>query len=154
MNRPMSASLSATLAAVALLVPALSIAGQNTEQLSAKLKGKNEVPGPGDPNGKGEIFVAVKPPKGKVCFQLEFSRIQDPSAGHIHRGADDVAGPIKVELFSDPAGIPGPTAEACVKDLKRKLLKKIANRPERFYVNLHNTSYPDGAIRGQLGPAL
>ena len=63
-------------------------------------------------------------------------------------------GPVKVTLFDDPVGIPGPTAEGCIKNVKRKLVRKLAKTPEAFYVNLHNGDYPDGAIRGQLGPAL
>ena len=123
-------------------------------QLSAKLKGANEVPGPGDPNGKGEIFMTVNKKRHKICFALTFKKIQDPVAGHIHRGAADVAGPVKVELFSDPAGLPGPSAEGCVKNLKRRFLRRLSNHADRFYVNLHNGDYPDGAIRGQLVEAL
>ena len=33
------------------------------------------------------------------------------------------------------------------------MLKRIAKSPEKFYVNVHNAAYPDGAIRGQLGLA-
>jgi hypothetical protein len=124
-------------------------------QLSAQLKGNEEVPGPGDPNGKGEAFVNVKRKKRKVCFQLEFKKIGPPTAGHIHKGAEGVAGPVKVTLFEDPEGLPVPGAvEGCVRDLKRRLIRKLAKRPGKFYVNLHNEEYPDGAIRGQLGPAL
>lgn len=152
MTRKLSLAGAVAALAVALAIPADAAAP--AVQLSAKLKGANEVPGPGDPNGKGDIFVAVRKAQRKVCFQLEFKRIQDPTAGHIHRGGPDDAGPVKIELFSGPAPLPGPTAEGCVKNLKRKLLRRITNRPERFYVNLHNDDYPDGAIRGQLGPAL
>lgn len=122
-------------------------------KLTAKLKGSEEVPGPGDRNGRGEISMSVKRAQRTICFQLAFERIQDPTAGHIHKGADGVSGPIKVTLFTDSAGIPGPTAEGCVRRLGRKLLRRIARRPERFYVNLHNPEFPDGAIRGQLEKA-
>lgn len=143
------------LAALAITVPGLSTAGGGgASQLSAKLKGNNEVPGPGDPNGKGEVFIAVKASKGKVCFQIGFSKIQDPIAAHIHKGDTDVAGPVKVLLFEDLDGVPGPTVEGCAKNQKKSLLKRIEDKPERFYVNLHNPDYPDGAIRGQLKPAL
>ena len=135
-----------------LVVPALSSAAA-TKSLEATLKGKEEVPGPGDKNGKGEIAVTTKAKKGKVCFALEFSQIEDPVAGHIHKGADGVAGDVKVTLFEDPAGIPGPTAEGCIKDLREKLVRNIGKTPEKYYVNLHNAEFPDGAIRGQLAPA-
>jgi hypothetical protein len=136
----------------ALTLPAADAAAPAV-QLSAKLKGAKEVPGPGDPNGKGEIFVAVKKQKRKVCFELRFRKIEDPEAGHIHKGGRNDAGPVKVLLFEDRAGLPGRRFEDCVKG-KRKTLRKIARNPERYYVNIHNDDYPDGAIRGQLKPAL
>lgn len=141
------------LVATMLLAPALAGAG-GTTQLSAKLKANEEVPGPGEKGGSGEIFVTVKPKKEKLCFQLEFRKIGPPKAGHIHKGVDGEAGPVKVTLFEDSAGLPGPTAEDCVKNLRKRLLRKVAKSPQRFYVNLHNEEFPDGAIRGQLEPAL
>ena len=145
--------LTALASAAALALPAVSPAGPNsTTQLSAQLKGNQEVPGPGDPNGKGEGFFSVKPKKGKVCFQLSWEKIDQPSAGHIHKGVKGEAGDIKVLLFDQTP--PTSTVEDCVKNLKKKLLKRIAAHPENFYVNVHNAAYPDGAIRGQLGLAL
>ena len=140
------------LVGVVLVVPALSSAAA-TKSLTATLKGKEEVPGPGDKNGRGEIAVTTKPKRGKVCFQLEFSQIENPLAGHIHKGVSGVSGAIKVTLFEDAAGIPGPTAEGCVTDLRRRLVRNIGRTPEKYYVNLHNAEFPDGAIRGQLAPA-
>ena len=142
----------ALLLGVALLVPALAAAA-GSKTATATLKGKSEVPGPGDKNGKGEATVTSKPKQQKVCFVLEFEQIENPTAAHIHKGSADVAGPIKVELFSDPAGLPGPTAEGCVEDVRKKLVRNIRRTPEKFYVNLHNTEFPDGAIRGQLEAA-
>lgn len=139
----------ALLLGIALLVPTLSAAA-GAKTSTATLKGKSEVPGPGDKNGKGEVTVTAKPKQQKVCFQLEFSQIEDPVAGHIHKGSADVAGPVKVTLFEDPAGIPGPTAEGCIDDVRKKLVRNIRRTPEKYYVNLHNTEFPDGAIRGQL----
>ncbi|MFI5121274.1 MAG: CHRD domain-containing protein [Vicinamibacteria bacterium] len=139
------------LVAVALAIPALSVAGNNTTELEAKLKGQNEVPGPGAQKGKGEIHVFVKPTQSKLCFNFEVSKLDPITAGHIHKGDTETAGPVKVTLFEDQQGLEGTgNYEGCVKKLKAKLLKKIAKAPEKFYVNLHTLDYPDGAIRGQL----
>jgi hypothetical protein len=126
--------------------------GGGGEQLSAKLKGKSEVPGPGDENGKGEAFLSVNPEKGKICWQVSWVKIEAPMAAHIHKGAPDDAGPVKVLLFDETP--PTDTAEGCARKLEPKLVEKIAAKPERFYVNVHNEEFPDGAIRGQLAPAL
>jgi hypothetical protein len=140
------------LGAVGLMVPALS--GAAATQLSAKLKGNEEV-GDGDKNGRGEVFMAVKKPrKRKLCFQLSWGKIEPPTAAHIHKGAKGADGPIKVTLFEDANGVPGETAEGCVKKIRKRIAKKLKKAPEKYYVNVHNAEFPDGAIRGQLGPAL
>jgi hypothetical protein len=125
---------------------------QSSEQVSAELDGKQEVPGPGDPNGRGEAFASVKTKKRKLCFQVSWVKIEAPVAAHIHKGAEGDAGPVKVLLFDQTP--PTDIVEGCVKNVQKKLLKKIARNPQRFYVNVHNAEYPDGAIRGQLAPAL
>ena len=139
------------LAGTAMLIPALSLAGQNTVEVTAKLKGSEEVPGPGDNKGKGEIQVFLKAKKEKVCFNLEISKLDPVMAGHIHKGVEGVAGKIKVTLFETE--ILGEGAyEGCTRNVKSKLIAKMAEVPEKFYVNLHTAEYPDGAIRGQLTP--
>ena len=41
----------------------------------------------------------------------------------------------------------GPT---CLTGLDKNLLKDIIRNPENYYVNVHNTPFPNGAVRGQL----
>jgi CHRD domain len=138
------------LAAVVAL-PALS---PGATLLGAKLKGSQEVPGPGDPDAKGGIQVSLKTKKKKVCFTLEYRKLDGgASAGHIHRGKKGVAGKIKVPLFEvDPPLAERGSFEGCQKNVKRKLIRRIKRKPENFYVNIHTPEYPDGAIRGQLKP--
>ena len=139
----------AAIAVCAVALPALSLAGRNTIEVTAKLKGNNEVPGPGSPKGKGDISVFLKAKKEKVCFQLEVSKLDTITAGHIHKGTADEAGAVKVTLFDSEIEGTG-NYEGCTADVKSKLIKKIASVPEKFYVNIHTLDYPDGAIRGQL----
>jgi CHRD domain len=140
------------LGAVGLLIPALS--GAAAAQLSAKLKGNQEV-ADGDPNGRGEASVAVKKPsKRKLCFEVSWEKIEPPTAAHIHKGAEGTDGPIKVTLFEDPDGLTVSTVDGCVKKISKRIARKLRKAPESFYVNVHNAEHPDGAIRGQLGLAL
>jgi CHRD domain len=140
------------LGAVGLLIPALS--GAAAAQLSAKLKGNQEV-ADGDPNGRGEASVAVKKPsKRKLCFEVSWEKIEPPTAAHIHKGAEGTDGPIKVPLFEDPDGLTVATVDGCVKKISKRIARKLRKAPESFYVNVHNAEHPDGAIRGQLGLAL
>jgi len=133
----------------ALALPAGSQAAQNTVEVTAKLSGKNEVPGPGDKNGKGKITITLNAAKEKLCFTMRIRKLDGATAGHIHKGDAETAGPVKVTLFDSM--IEGTGAyEGCVKGVSGKLINKIAKKPERFYVNIHNDEFPDGAIRGQL----
>ena len=111
--------------------------------LEASLTGEKEVPGPGDPNGRGDAEVKVH--KAKVCYELEVERIKPANAAHIHRGGPSVAGPVVVELKAPTDG----SSEGC-KAISKKLSKKLREHPWRYYVNVHNDPYPDGAVRGQL----
>ena len=146
----------ALLAGVAALAAVIALPSMSSGAtlLGAKLKGSHEVPGPGDPDAKGGIQLTVKPKKRKVCFTLEYRKLDEGAvAGHIHKGVKGVAGPIKVTLFEvDPPLAERGSFEGCQKNVKRKLLRKIKRRPERYYVNIHTPPYPDGAIRGQLKP--
>jgi CHRD domain-containing protein len=143
--------------AAALTIPALS-AGDGkravVEIIGAELKGQNEVPGPGDPNGRGNVEIKLKKNKQsgkkKVCFDLAWRKLSGANAAHIHKGGEDVAGPIKLLLFEADPELPGEDrVRECVRP-SSKLFRKLKRSPEKYYVNVHNAEYPDGAIRGQL----
>lgn len=124
--------------------------------LKASLTGENEVPGPGDADGRGTAAVALDA-RGRACFRIAWQGIAPPTAAHIHAGAAGVAGPIVVTFFMDRDGFTAPglpatiTAVAgCAEGLDSALLRDIRRRPENFYVNVHNADHPAGAVRGQL----
>ena len=119
--------------------------------LTARLRGANERPGPGDPNGRGEIAMVLLPGSERVCYALHVSRLDNVVAGHIHRGAAGVPGPIVVSLELPPG--PGRFFADCV-EANADLLEAISSAPQNYYVNVHTTTFPAGAIRGQLRPLL
>jgi hypothetical protein len=118
----------------------------------ARLRGDKEVPGPGDPDGRGKAEVNIKAKAGKVCFKLWWDDIATPTLGHIHAGKSDVAGPIVVDLLA------GATPDELEEDNHYRncvsadpaVLANIAAHPRQYYVNVHNPRFPSGAIRGQL----
>ena len=133
---------------IALVVSAVGAALAANSTVSAKLSGKAEEPGPGDDDGSGEAALNLKKKKKKLSFNISFEGIENPVAGHIHKGTKKVAGPIKVTLFENQAGVTSPVS-GTVK-AKKKLIKKIENDPNGWYVNLHTPDFQAGAIRGQL----
>ena len=136
-----------TAAFAAVAIPALA-APPDVAELGAKLKGKEEVPGPGDDKGTGEAQLEVKVAKLKVCYLVEYELSSGTAtAAHVHKGAKGVAGKIVVPLFEEQQQSP---AQDCVKAKKERTLKKIVKNPGDFYVNVHNEQFPEGAIRGQL----
>lgn len=129
-------------AAATLALGAPFALAASTTTLKTSLTGKQEAPGPGDKDGKGQATIRVK--GTKVCYSISWSKIAAPTDGHIHKGAKGNAGPVAVGLFTGKAKKSGcvTTSAATAKALKTS--------PADFYVNFHNKDFPNGAIRGQL----
>lgn len=155
-RRRLSGTLVVAITGLALLVPAAP-ASAAVKTLEASLSGGNaEVPDPGDPNGSGGARVTIDVKKQKLCFTLVVLDITLPTAAaHIHEGAAGVAGGIAVTLEApdeiDGTGIG--LATGCVKNQPRSLLRDIKNNPDQYYVNVHTSDFPGGAVRGQLETA-
>lgn len=132
----------------AALLTAPAVSAPKTVTLTAKLKGANEVPGPGDADGSGKAVIRLNRAKSKVCFNITVNRIDGATAAHIHGGPKGVAGDVVVPLFltaTDEKEIKG-----CVQDVDAEDMAAIRSEPKGFYVNVHNVDHPAGAIRGQL----
>lgn len=144
-----------TLLATAVLVVALAgsasatkIGDHGGKPFSTALTGAAEAPGPGDPDGTGSALITLNQGLAEVCFELEVADIALPATGaHIHRAPAGSPGPVVVPLT--PPGADG-TSSGCV-DADPELIKEIRQSPEAFYVNVHTSEHPPGAVRGQLG---
>ncbi len=44
------------------------------------------------------------------------------------------------------------SSEGCARLSRAKILE-IKNNPSRYYVNVHNRPFPNGALSGQLSPS-
>jgi hypothetical protein len=118
--------------------------------LSATLTGAAEVPGPGDADASGAARVTLNEGQGAICFDLDWAGIDGTVvAAHIHAAPAGVAGPVMVPLFTGAFAGTG-SASACIRGVSEELVKAIRHDPERYYVNIHSTVFPAGAIRGQL----
>lgn len=119
---------------------------KNGRTLFTLADGRQEVPGPGDPNGYGFIKVKAQPEKGKLCVSGKIRNIEPATAAHIHEAPRGQAGPVVVNL---PTPNERGHINGCV-DAPKDILEDIVRDPSDYYFNAHNTTYPGGAVRGQL----
>ncbi|MGA7733515.1 MAG: CHRD domain-containing protein [Chloroflexia bacterium] len=129
--------------------PFVAIATANGGRpFTTTLLGANEFPGPGDPDGTGTARVTLNPGQGEVCYDITVANIALPATGaHIHEGVAGTAGPIRVNFV--PPDATGHTS-GCVQNVPRERIQDIIQNPEKYYVNVHSTQFPPGAVRGQL----
>lgn len=153
----------AALALAALLVlTTVGLAAGPSEVWTTRLSGQNEVP-PNDSKAHGSATIRVVR-DGKEITSIEYrvrvSNLNDLTAGHIHSGAEGVAGPVVVNLNPrigsgraqgivaegsfDAGDLAGPLTGMTLEDLYALFTSGEA------YVNLHTTLHPGGEIRGQL----
>ena len=148
----------------------LAWAGHLNTVLEAELNGREEVSTDGsmalvgDPNGRAEAYVfGIDNDPNTLCYLLvgvkKIAELKEAPgmgrAAHIHEGARGSNGPIVANLAWPQDGQAGdcltegeagkfPTGEFGI-------VQRILNNPASFYVNIHNSVYKSGAIRGQLG---
>src|SRR6266511_1662186 len=138
----------AALGAVGLLaVGAPALAGGRP--LSATLTGAAEVPGPGDADASGLALITLNQGQGEVCFDLSWAGIDGTViAAHIHVAPAGVAGPVVVPLFTGVALAGTDSASGCASGVSEELIKATRQDRENYYVNIHSTVFPAGAVRG------
>ena len=122
---------------------AMPVARAATTNEQANMIGSEEVPGPGDPDGKGIAKITLDDVANTVCWNITYTLIDKPTAAHIHTGPRGVAGPPTVTLDI----VKGNTG--CV-GVDPTVIAQIRDNPAGYYVNVHTANYPKGAIRGQL----
>ena len=134
----------ATLAMTLTLAPT----AQAITRFTLTMTGAAERPGPGDPDGSGTAVITINRGLGEVCWELEVTDITLPSIGaHIHIAPVTDPGPIVVHLTApDATG----TSAGCT-TVDSALAKAISKDPAAYYVNVHTTDFPGGALRAQLG---
>ncbi|MBU6428160.1 MAG: CHRD domain-containing protein [Cyanobacteria bacterium REEB65] len=130
----------------ALATMGLLVAQANSVHLSATLTGRAETQ-PGALSAAGSADITLDPSSGQVCYDLSTTNLSGITAAHIHQGAPGQAGPIVVPLPITATSLKGCTSASL------QTVRAITGQPQNYYVNIHTTRYPAGALRGQLGTA-
>ena len=113
----------------------------------ASLFGENEVGHEGaGKDAMGDFSVEFDLKRARMCYLLEVSGLDEVVAAHIHEGNKTENGPPVMTLQ-----LAGPKGDDICVAADKELITKIVQRPENYYVNVHTTAFPEGAVRGQLG---
>ena len=138
----------------------IAAAGHTNTVLETQLSGRNEVATAatsrkvvGDPNGTGEAYVfGIDGDATTLCYVLTVEGIRPATAAHIHEGPAGSNGPVVANLAAPADG----NAADCLtegesgKFAEGQTVAEILANPGNYYVNVHNTQFPGGALRGQL----
>ena len=144
------------MAGAMLLTPAVAFAadGDGKGKSDAKLSGANEVPGPGDVNGKGKFTAKLT--DTTMCYTLKVKKIDAATAAHVHQGDAESAGPVVITLTAPQMKkvkeclTAVPDAEDTEATMSESELAGLHSAPNGYYVNVHTADFPAGAVRGQL----
>jgi hypothetical protein len=113
------------------------------------LNGQNEVtaggvPNQGDLDGTGTATITIDDSTGPfptISWNIVVNDIALPLTGaHIHQGASTTTGPVRVDFSAQLSG----------SGLQDADLVGVLADPSGWYVNVHNSVFPGGAIRGQV----
>jgi hypothetical protein len=140
---------SAVLIGTAVVAAPVSESGR---RFTVQLDGHQECSAPGvcntgDQDGTGTATIWVNAGQERVCWEIHVSNITLPAtAAHIHDAPAGQPGPVDVPLSAPDAS--GNSA-GCV-DVDREEALEIITDPATYYVNVHNSDFPAGAVRGQM----
>ncbi len=134
--------LRAGLAVGVLGVAVVTPAHATTPERAAPARLEASLKPSGDANGSGEAHFTLNKARQRVCAHVEWRGIEAPDAAHIHKRSD---GSIVVDLVGSVTG-----GSTCATGVPGALIDKILARPGKYYFNVHNPTYPAGAIEGRL----
>ena len=143
-------------AAVLSSLPAAASVSVPTDVFDVQLRSEQEPNGASTSESKGHAQIKVLE-DGTLEFVLTINNKSDETftRSHIHKGAAGVNGPIHWDFLE--AGVPvvsigGQPATLRVVGRPRAaaVLSDLLAHPDQYYVNVHSTVFPGGAIRGQL----
>jgi hypothetical protein len=112
-----------------------------------------QVPEGGDPEGRANATLRLDPEMELVCLTANWHGLAGNVTGlHVHRAPEGKIGPHHIELLNDEnlAGAQN-RVEFCVHpEGSANTIQDVVDDPAGFYLNVHSTAFPKGAIRGQL----
>ncbi len=137
---------------VRLLVPAamalsISAFASASTVFSLTFTGAQESPA-GDADGTGSGTLTVDPSTNTLSWNFVYANINPPTLMHIHTAQDGTNGAVLIDFGVATSGGPGTLINSKVTSAAN--ITAILANPQNFYVNIHNSTFPGGAIRAQV----
>jgi hypothetical protein len=134
---------------IALTVVALSSSAAFAQTLGAVMTGSQEVP-PTTTPGFGNATVTFDSTRTNITVTITVANLGAPINNfHIHEGPAGTAGPVVINLI----GLGGTFTNGTMTGtfpVDAAVAQRMLQNPGNFYVNVHTTQFPGGAVRGQL----
>jgi hypothetical protein len=134
---------------VSVAIGLLFVGNLSAQTLGAVLTGSQEVP-PTTTSGFGNATVTFDSARQNINVTITVSSLGSPINNfHIHEQAAGVSGPVVVNLI----GLGGTFTNGTMTGtfpIDAAVAQRMLQNPAGFYVNVHTTQFPGGAIRGQL----
>jgi len=110
--------------------------------------------GSGDPNAYGDATISVNVGQGQLCYDLRvliyfITSEWPPTSTGIYKAPAGENGPLVVDLNPAWGPLGDTTVSGCI-NIGKALARDIQQHPTQYYVLVTDSSYPDGALRGQL----
>ena len=153
MRKPYGMLAVALVAFTAAMAPSAALAGRPPKTFVAVLSAGEEVP-PCPAAGNSSRGTAVFHVRDRAAGTVEYKLVANNIPGtttqaHIHIAPRGVAGPIVQPLPFRPGEENGVIGRGTFTN--PALVAALQANPRAYYVNVHSTECPPGAIRGQLG---
>jgi CHRD domain len=140
-----AAAVAGALATAPFAASSPAVAHGATQVSFTVMSGAQENPA-ADPDGFGVAVVRTNATTGELCYLLIVARLDgNIAAAHIHKAPAGVNGGIVVPLTAPVNGF----VHACI-TVAPALAADIGANPSAYYVNVHTSVFPGGAVRGQL----
>ena len=131
------------------MVLVASASAAYSQTFTVTLSGSREASSPGDPDGSGLAVLSVE--GTTVHYYIWVKAMEVPIASHLHQARSGKAGNAVIPLDAPFTSAGADTFVAVGSTTAGSdTLDAVLSDPGDYYLDVQNSSFPDGAVRGQL----
>jgi hypothetical protein len=144
---PFTTAFAALAVSAVSLSPAFS-AGVTKHSYAVNATGARVTGGKGIMTAASATGTITVSSNGQVCYSIKTSGLTGIVEAHIHVGALGTDG---ADVVTIPIrGLNSKAKMAPCVNTKERVANAILANPAGYYLNVHTSAFPDGAVRGQL----